>query len=736
MKRVLFLSAMAAIAINSMGQAWTYYPYGGSTASAFSVPNVNVYDAATISGKYNTADVLDYYEFDQVDGTLAVWDVTKTLENRDIDRTILEASATGTSTTAWNAGTGQPRNSVEKSTSALMPNWCKINANPQCFENFFGGTVFYTVTFTQPGTYNAVLRLRGGSATGLTQEVKILNLSDISQEIADLSFNSSGLSISTTNTLAGTVSTDGSSEAVAMAKSVTGGGQKSSFWVKSISNTLTVTSAPVTYLVKVKQTGGSSTNSFGGITFFHTPSGPSNPVTVSITSPTSGFETTPGNITVTANASTTNTSISQVEFFDGATSLGVDNDGSDGWSKVINVSTTSTLSLNAVATDNLNQSNTSSTATVKVYAYTIPSIELINSVTDLSVGSINDGTVLTDGMTNINNYAFQVLTNPNGNLTDCKVYFTFTNPSSVVYTRNESGAPFALFGDNSGNYAPWSGMAIPVTAPEYGTYTLKGEIKTNATSAVIDSKTINFTLQNIPQVTIPGSFEAENYGSATDTESGKVSGNTLFRPFDDVETELVSGNNYAVSSIKDGESLVFNLSSYTEGWYGIQVNYSTNGVNENHGYIDVYKVDDAVETLIGTIHITGNQSTGWNDFKTISQGMDFTAMSGATKQIKLAFRQGDNAAELFNIDNISIDVPTGMKPSSTGSNMKAFYANQILNIATAGQGSYKLITVSGKLVSEGKINERVAAPLSLTNGIYLLNVQTDKGIYKQKILVK
>ena len=60
MKRVLFLSAMAAIAINSMGQAWTYYPYGGSTASAFSVPNVNVYDAATISGKYNTADSYNF----------------------------------------------------------------------------------------------------------------------------------------------------------------------------------------------------------------------------------------------------------------------------------------------------------------------------------------------------------------------------------------------------------------------------------------------------------------------------------------------------------------------------------------------------------------------------------------------------------------------------------------------------------------------------------------------------
>ena len=81
------------------------------------------------------------------------------------------------------------------------------------------------------------------------------------------------------------------------------------------------------------------------------------PPTVSITSPTNGASFNgPTDLTITANAADPGGSVTQVEFFNGSTSIGVDT--SSPYSATANFGL-GTHVLTAVATDNLNAASTS-----------------------------------------------------------------------------------------------------------------------------------------------------------------------------------------------------------------------------------------------------------------------------------------------------------------------------------------------------------------------------------------
>jgi len=89
--------------------------------------------------------------------------------------------------------------------------------------------------------------------------------------------------------------------------------------------------------------------------------------TVAITSPLDNDSfTAPADIVITADASDTDGSVVSVEFFEGANSLGVDTDGSDGWSFTWNAAPQGTYVLTAVATDNSQATTTSGAINISV----------------------------------------------------------------------------------------------------------------------------------------------------------------------------------------------------------------------------------------------------------------------------------------------------------------------------------------------------------------------------------
>src|SRR6185369_9417987 len=89
-----------------------------------------------------------------------------------------------------------------------------------------------------------------------------------------------------------------------------------------------------------------------------------NPPSVTITNPISGTGiSTPGNVLIQATASDSDGTVSQVEFFDGATSLGVDSVAPFSVNPSL---ATGTHNLRAVATDNSSASSTSAVVIVNI----------------------------------------------------------------------------------------------------------------------------------------------------------------------------------------------------------------------------------------------------------------------------------------------------------------------------------------------------------------------------------
>jgi hypothetical protein len=111
------------------------------------------------------------------------------------------------------------------------------------------------------------------------------------------------------------------------------------------------------------------------------------PPNVSITSPADGA-TVSGTMQVQANASD-DKGVTQVRFFDGATPIGTDTDGSNGWS--VSWNTSSLLEgnhdLTAVATDTANQTTTSAVVNVTV-DNTSPTVTLTSPAAGTTVSSI------------------------------------------------------------------------------------------------------------------------------------------------------------------------------------------------------------------------------------------------------------------------------------------------------------------------------------------------------------
>jgi hypothetical protein len=88
---------------------------------------------------------------------------------------------------------------------------------------------------------------------------------------------------------------------------------------------------------------------------------------VNITSPTSGASFYSGiDITITASAGDSDGTVSQVEFFEGANSLGIDSSASGGWTITWNNVLAGPYSLTAVATDNDSDSTTSAAISITV----------------------------------------------------------------------------------------------------------------------------------------------------------------------------------------------------------------------------------------------------------------------------------------------------------------------------------------------------------------------------------
>ncbi|MCB0853795.1 MAG: T9SS type A sorting domain-containing protein, partial [Bacteroidetes bacterium] len=116
-------------------------------------------------------------------------------------------------------------------------------------------------------------------------------------------------------------------------------------------------------------------------------------------------------------------------------------------------------------------------------AGTINSIRLINSTDDTIIQNIEDGDVIGMNVLPSSELNIDVITN----VAVGGIVFTMTG--AETYTVNENTAPYALFGDNGGDYKVWN--------PTMGNYTLIVDAYSgkNGGGTLLGSVTVNFTIQ-------------------------------------------------------------------------------------------------------------------------------------------------------------------------------------------------------------------------------------------------
>lgn len=189
----------------------------------------------------------------------------------------------------------------------------------------------------------------------------------------------------------------------------------------------------------------------GGFAYIRSTPPPANvPPTVSISAPTNGQSFfTPALVTISATASDSDGSVTNVQFFDGATSLG--NDNSNPYSIVANLPA-GTHNLTAVATDNLGLSTTSDVVTVTVNVGNIPpSVTITNPVDGTAFGNTLSIAVQT------------AATDSDGTVTNVQLF------NGTTLLRNFTAAPYNFNGTAlAGNFALGTNILTAVARDNLG----------------------------------------------------------------------------------------------------------------------------------------------------------------------------------------------------------------------------------------------------------------------------
>ncbi|WP_336514905.1 malectin domain-containing carbohydrate-binding protein [Pollutibacter soli] len=178
------------------------------------------------------------------------------------------------------------------------------------------------------------------------------------------------------------------------------------------------------------------------------------------------------------------------------------------------LTTAGTYTFALVVTDNLNLASASAQVNVVVKSSSLlqlSSFTLINANTDIDLGTITNGAQI--NLATVGS-ALNIRANTSPTLAG-RVVFALTGP--VNYSPTETSAPFALYGDASGNYNTWT--------PPTGTYTLKATPYTTGgvagdpltvTFTVINSATAGARALSIAEVTTPLATADQNLKQMND----------------------------------------------------------------------------------------------------------------------------------------------------------------------------------------------------------------------------
>ena len=334
---------------------------------------------------------------------------------------------------------------------------------------------------------------------------------------------------------------------------------------------------------------------------------------INLTAPANNTNfTAPASITISANATDTDGTISKVEFYNGTTLL--NSDATAPYSFVWTNVGTGTYSITAKATDNAGATKTSTAVNVTV-----------NNASDTQAPAVN-------------------ITAPSNNA-------TYNAPASITISANASdnvGVTKVEFYNgttllNSDATAPYSFAWTNVAA---GTYSITAKAfdaaGNNTTSAAITVTVNTVTVTQSPYggtaANIPGTVQAENYdlgGQAIAFNDATTANEGAAYRTDAVDIEAVSGGGFNVGWTAAGEWLEYTV-NVTAGTYKIDARVAATATAKSFRI----EMDGAT---VATFNVPN--TTGWQTWQTIT--VNNVALTAGQKVMRVYC-----ITDGFNIDNL------------------------------------------------------------------------------------
>ncbi len=407
----------------------------------------------------------------------------------------------------------------------------------------------------------------------------------------------------------------------------------------------------------------------------------STPPVVSITAPASNatFDAL-ATISITADASDADGTVSKVEFFNGATKLGEDTTApySYDWTGVI----TGSYTLTARATDNANTSTTSAAITVTVTnadnvspsvaitspannAHVAPVVPLTLNATASDADGIVSKVEFFDGATLL------------GEDTTAPHSFTIASLASGAHTftakatDNDAGTTTSSIVNVTGDPALWAfsenfdSMASGTTPPSgwsfYGVFGGSNSTYTDSIpipASAVGGGTVNNTLiasTTIPATTASSNTQGYNFALSASPTDRALGTSPTTGQFIGLQLSVVNGSGAAMNNIRLG--------------YDIRRFTAVATANELPGYIPFYSLDNgttwnAMPALVPTIANVPN-TVGVTTIAPTTISLVSPWASGATLLIRWL---DDNAVatspdQIIGLDNVTISQPIGTPPT-------------------------------------------------------------------------
>jgi hypothetical protein len=473
-------------------------------------------------------------------------------------------------------------------------------------------------------------------------------------------------------------------------------------------------------LKDIKQNGRQLLREFGGgrfllnlfnVTSTTPPPSTATPPTVSITAPANnGSFTAPASVTISADASDADGSITKVEFYNGTTLLA--SDTTSPYSLSWTVATAGNYSITAKATDNSGATTTSAAVaiTVKAPTSTPPTVSItspVNNATYTSPASITISATAADADGTVSKVDFYNGTTLLGTDATSPYSFNWINVATGNYVITAKAT------DNTSLAVMSAGISIVVKAPvpptvsitapaNNATYTSPASVSITANAADADGTVSKVDYYNGTSfigssAVSPYSFNWTNVGGGTYTITAKATDNS-----GSVSTSspvMITVNNPIPSPITSG----FRTIGYLADWSGnvnqiqysklTHINYSFINTTAS-GSLSLGISTSRLSSVVSLAHAQGTKVCisigGWNN----GDDSNFESMAASSTATNTFINNVINFVSTYNLDGADID----WEYPNTGSSATN-YANLMKALSAALHAKGK--TLSAAVVSDG-----------------------------------